>query len=240
MIETAYSGRWPRVIAIDGPAGAGKSSVGAGVAARLAYLYFDTGVLYRALTWQALRAGVDTGDAVALAAAAPATVHPTTVADGRQYTVEVLGEDVTWALRRSEVDINVSRVSAHRSVREALVDQQRRIAAQGRVVMVGRDIGTVVLPDAPLKVYLDADLAARAERRLHEQARRGVILDYAALLEEMRRRDSLDSTRAVAPLRAAADAVVIDTTPLTVDEVVERVLALVAARAGMCEQAPGP
>ena len=235
MIESVYSGQWPSVIAIDGPAGAGKSSVGAGVAARLAYLYFDTGVLYRALKWQALQSGVDTGDAeglAALALAAPATVHPPTVADGRQYTVEVLGEDVTWALRRSEVDINVSRVSAHRLVREVLVGQQRRIAAQGRVVMVGRDIGTVVLPDAPLKIYLDADLAARAERRLREQAERGVVLDYAALLDEMRRRDALDSTRAVAPLRAAADAVVIDTTPMTVAEVVERVVTLVMAQAG--------
>ncbi len=238
MIEIVNSERLPSVIAIDGPAGAGKSSVGAGVAARLAYLYFDTGVLYRALTLQALRDDVDTGDETALAGlavAAPASVHPATVTDGRQYTVEILGEDVTWALRQPEVDGNVSRVSAHRAVRDVLVGQQRRIAAQGRVVMVGRDIGTVVLPDAPLKVYLDANLEARAERRLREQAERGVALDYAALLEEMRRRDVLDSTRAVAPLRPAPDAVIIDTTPLSIGDVVERVVALAEARARLCE-----
>ncbi|MFN8498009.1 MAG: (d)CMP kinase [Anaerolineae bacterium] len=238
MAETQHSTHGPTVIAIDGPAGAGKSAVGAAVAARLAYLYFDTGVLYRALTWQALRAGVDPGDAdglVALATAAPAAVYPPTVADGRQYTVEIAGEDVTWALRSPAVDANVSRVSAHGAVRDILVAQQRRIAAAGRVVMVGRDIGTVVLPDAPLKVYLDAAVEARAERRLKEQAAQGLAPSYTTLLEEIRRRDAIDSGRAVAPLRPAADAVIIDTTAMTIAQVVERVLALAEQRAAAGE-----
>ncbi|MFN8485122.1 MAG: (d)CMP kinase [Anaerolineae bacterium] len=239
MAETYPSKHGPAVIAIDGPAGAGKSAVGAAVAAQLAYLYFDTGVLYRALTLQALRADVDPGDAdglVNLAVAAPATVHPPTVADGRQYTVEIAGEDVTWALRHPAVDANVSRVSAHAGVRDVLVAQQRRIAADGHVVMVGRDIGTVVLPDAPLKVYLDAAVEARAARRLKEQAAQGHAPSYAALLEEIRRRDAIDSGRAVAPLRPAPDAVVIDTTQMTITQVVERVLALAEERAAVGER----
>ncbi|MFN8475483.1 MAG: (d)CMP kinase [Anaerolineae bacterium] len=238
MAETVDSKLGPAVIAIDGPAGAGKSAVGAAVAARLAYLYFDTGVLYRALTLQALRAGVDPGDAeglTRLALAAPAAVHAPTVDDGRQYTVEIGGEDVTWALRRPEVDASVSRVSAHAAVRDVLVAQQRRIAAEGKVVMVGRDIGTVVLPDAPLKVYLDAAVEARAERRLKEQAAQGHAPSYEALLEEIRRRDAIDSGRAVAPLRPATDAIIIDTTAMTVTQVVERVVALAEERAAVGE-----
>jgi CMP/dCMP kinase len=221
---------WPGVIAMDGPAASGKSTVGQGVAGRLGYLFFDSGVLYRALTWLALRAAYPLSDGAALATLAEQSqikVLPPTQADGRQYTVEVNGVDITWSLRRPEVDANVSEVSQHAAVREALIHQQRRIAAAGGVVMVGRDIGTVVLPDAPLKIYLDAAPEARARRRMRERAARGETVDYEATLDDMRRRDKIDSGRAVAPLRPADDAIIIDTTTMEFDTVIEYVVGLV-------------
>lgn len=218
------------VIAIDGPAASGKSTVGAAVAGRLGYLYFDTGAMYRAVTWLALVQGAPiAGEAqvTALAEAADIDVLPAAHDDGRQYTVLVNGQDATWAIREPAVANNVSQVSAYPGVRTAMVAQQRRLAARGRIVMVGRDIGTVVLPDAPLKIYLDASVEERARRRwLEEQARDGPR-SYAEVLAEVRRRDEIDSTRAVAPLRPAADAVVVDSTALSIEQVVERVLDLV-------------
>lgn len=223
----------PAVITIDGPAGSGKSTVGAGIAKRLGYFFFDSGVLYRALTWLALRAAIDISEAsalVALVEQVPIEVYPPTRNDGRPYTVIAQGEDITWDLRRLEVDLNVSEVSQHAAVRAALISHQRRIAEKGRVVMVGRDMGTVVMPDAPLKIYLDAQLEVRARRRLSELQARGKSADYQSILDDMRRRDRLDSSRSVAPLKPAADAIIIDTTTLSIDEVIERVLALVEQR----------
>jgi CMP/dCMP kinase len=222
----------PTVIAIDGPAASGKSTVGKAVADRLGYLYFDTGAMYRAVTWLALAHGVavtDEASVTALAEAAEIDVLPVVEDDGRQYTVWVNGQDATWAIREPVVAANVSQVSAYPGVRAALVAQQRRLAVRGRIVMVGRDIGTVVLPDAPLKVYLDASVEERARRRwLEEQARDGQRA-YDDVLAALRRRDEIDSTRTVAPLRPADDAVIVDSTGLSIEQVVERIAALAAA-----------
>ena len=227
---------WAPVIAIDGPAASGKSTVGYRLAQRLNYLYFDTGAMYRAVTWAALQRGLDLHDQEAigeLARRLHIQVRAPTPAeeDGRQATVLVDGQDVTWAIRTPEVDQNVSVVAANPRVREALSAQQRRIGRQygeGRgdkpgVVMVGRDIGTVVLPDAPLKIYLDAPVEERARRRYQELRQRGKEVSYEQVLADMRRRDKLDSERAIAPLRVAEDAVVLNTAGLSVDEVVERI-----------------
>ncbi|MFQ5594073.1 MAG: (d)CMP kinase [Anaerolineae bacterium] len=220
----------PQTIAIDGPAAAGKSTVGQAIAERLGYRYLDTGAMYRAVTWIALERSVPIEDEPAvttLAAAIDIDITAPTNDDGRQYTVFVDGQDVTWGLRRPEVDANVSAVSAYPGVRTALVAQQRRIAGRGQVVVVGRDIGTVVLPDAKLKIYLDASAEERARRRYQEQLARGEAADYAVILRDMRRRDRLDSSRATAPLRPADDAIIVNTDGLSIEEVVEAVMKVV-------------
>lgn len=236
-------------IAMDGPAASGKSTVGARVAQALGYVYFDTGVMYRAVTWVALQRGIPISDEAAvtrLAETLRIEVVKPTVDDGRQYTVYADGVDVTWDLRRPETNQNVSPVSAYAGVRRALVAQQRRIGQQGAIVMVGRDIGTVVLPEAELKIYLDAEVGERSRRRYREVVARraGQTVDavaeavpegdaeYEQIHADMVRRDQIDSTRAVDPLRAAEDAVVIDTSCLSVDQVVERVLALARREQG--------
>jgi cytidylate kinase len=221
------------MIAIDGPAAAGKSTVGELLAKELDYLYFDTGVMYRAVTWAALQRGmpITNEEKVSeLAQQVRIDVTQPTLQDGRQYTVSVDGQDVTWDLRRPEVDYSVSPVSAYPGVRAALTEQQRRIGQQGRVVMAGRDIGTVVLPEAPLKIYLDATVEARAKRRHLENAQRDQERQYEDILRDMRRRDAIDSGRDAAPLRPAADAVIIDTTNLTVTQVMQRIRQLVEER----------
>lgn len=220
----------PSTIAIDGPAASGKSTVAELLAHRLGYLYFDTGVMYRAVTWAALLRGIPIEDEPAvtlLAEQLRIDVTPPTADDGRQYTVLADGVDVTWAIRTPEVDANVSPVSAYPGVRRALVAQQRRVAAGGRVVMVGRDIGTVVLPDADFKLYLDASVEERARRRWREVRARGEEADYEGVLVSMRRRDRIDSNREVAPLCVAEDAVVVDTTDLSIEEVLAEVERLV-------------
>ena len=223
----------PRRIAIDGPAGAGKSTVGALVAERLGYLFLDTGAMYRAVALLALRRGIspEAEDALAeVARAANIAIGPPTVRDGRAYTVLVDGTDETWDIRDGEVDRIVSQVARHPRVREAMVAQQRRLGARGRVVMVGRDIGTVVLPDADLKIFLTASASERARRRGEELAARGVVRSREELFHEILHRDRLDSERAVAPLKAAADAIVLETDGHTVGEALERVLQILAAR----------
>ncbi|MBM3122893.1 MAG: (d)CMP kinase, partial [Chloroflexi bacterium] len=214
------------MIAIDGPAGSGKSTVAQRLAQRLGYLYFDTGVMYRAVTLAALRASLAVGDqdsVEALARAVSIDVRPASRQDGRQYDVLLDDEDVTWDLRSPPVEAEVSRVSSYAGVRQAMSARQRQIGLRGRVVMVGRDIGTVVLPEADLKVYLDASVEERARRRWREaQARGEAVLSYDDVLAAMRERDRIDSTRLVAPLRAATDAVVVDSTQLEIEQVVER------------------
>ncbi len=230
------SGRFPSTITIDGPAASGKSTIGGRLAAALDYLYLDTGVMYRAVTWVALKQGVPIEDEGAITALArrlqidilrsdPGTAGPED--DGRQCTVLADGQDVTWQIRRPEVDRGVSPVSAYPGVRSALTQQQRRLGERGQIVMVGRDIGTVVMPGADLKIYLDATLEQRAGRRYREILARGEPADYCQVLDSVRRRDEIDSGRSLAPLKPAEDAVVVDTTFLGVDEVMERVLDLV-------------
>ncbi len=223
----------PLTIAIDGPAASGKSTLARRLARALGYLYFDTGVLYRAVTWAALQRGLAPDDPAAmthLARSLRIEVRPPSRDDGRSNDVWVEGQDVTWAVRAPEVDRWVSVVAAHPGVREALKAVQRRIGRQGRVVMVGRDIGTVIMPDADLKIYLDASVEERARRRYLEAQGRGETVSYARILEDLRARDRLDASRAVAPLRPAPDAVVLQSDGLTPEQVFERVMALVRQR----------
>jgi cytidylate kinase len=219
----------PDTITIDGPAGAGKSTLGELLARRLGYLYFDTGVMYRALTWAALGQSVDPGDEMAAAALArdlDIDVEPPTVADGRQYTVRVDGQDVTWDLRRPEVDQQVSRAARHPAVRNILRARQRAIGMRGQVVMVGRDIGAIVLPEARLKIYLEASLHARATRRAAELRARGFDVDLAALEADLARRDALDQH----VMTPAPDALVLSNESLLPSEEVDFILARLAER----------
>ncbi len=219
----------PSIIAIDGPAASGKSTIGKRLADALDYLFFDTGVMYRAVTWLALQRGLEMSDEAAittLAESAPIDVRPPSQADGRACDVIVEGQDITWETRRPEVDANVSAVSAYAGVRRALSAQQRRIGQRGRVVMVGRDIGTVVLPEADLKIYLDASAGKRARRRYDEIIARGESADYNEILAKVIERDRVDSTRAVAPLIAADDALIVDSDNINADEVFQQILAL--------------
>ena len=224
----------PNIIAIDGPAASGKSTLAQRLANALGYLYFDTGVMYRAVTWAALARGLPISDEqtiTALAEKLDIDVCPPSHNDGRAYDVLADGQDVTWEIRQPEVDANVSAVSAYAGVRKSLTSQQRRVSLRGKVVMVGRDIGTVVLPEADLKIYLDASAEERARRRYEELCQRGQPANYENILEAMRRRDQIDSTRQVAPLRAAADALILDSDQLNADQVLEKVRALVFERA---------
>ena len=223
----------PSIIAIDGPAASGKSTLGHRLAGALEYLFFDTGVMYRAVTWLALQRGFGMDDETAITALSNQVqidVRPPSKADGRACDVLADGLDVTWETRRPEVDANVSQVSTYRGVRQALASQQRRIGLRGRVVMVGRDIGTVVLPEADLKIYLDASAEQRARRRYDEIIARGGKVEYKEILAGVRKRDEIDSNRTHAPLRAAEDAVVIDSDHLTADEVFAKVVALLATK----------
>jgi len=220
----------PSIIAIDGPAASGKSTIGLRLAEALGYIFFDTGVMYRAVTWLALERGIDVHDEAAVTALAEEMhidVAPASKSDGRACDVLVDGRDITWEARGRKVDANVSIVAAYRGVRRALSQQQRRVGQRGKIVMVGRDIGTVVLPDADLKIYLDATAEERARRRYDEIVARGGSTDYDAILKRVIERDRIDSTRDVAPLKAAEDAVVLDSDKLTADEVFEQILALV-------------
>lgn len=217
----------PSIIAIDGPAASGKSTVGELLARKLDYLYFDTGIMYRAVTWAALRrlnAVDDENEVTKLAWAVDIDVLPPTRDDGRLSDVLLDGVDITWETRLPEVEANVSQVSAYAGVREAMTSQQRRIGLRGRVVMVGRDIGTVVLPNAELKIYLDACVEERARRRFEELQRRGEPADYEKILKAMKKRDDIDSTRVVAPLRAAEDAIRICSDGITAEQVVNQIL----------------
>jgi len=219
----------PDTITIDGPAGAGKSTLGELLAQRLGYLYFDTGVMYRALTLAALQHRIDTGDELASAALArdlEIDIEPPTVADGRQYTVRIDGQDVTWDLRRPEVDRHVSRAAQHPAVREILRARQREIGMRGQVVMVGRDIGTIVLPEARLKIYLEASLHARATRRAAELRSHGYPADLAEIEANLARRDALDQ-HVMAP---AADALVLSNETLLPSQEVDFILARLAER----------
>lgn len=216
----------PDIIAIDGPAAAGKSTLGRRLADALGYLFLDTGVMYRAVTWLALQRGINVRDEKAITVLAGTTqidVLPASQSDGRACDVVVEGRDITWETRRPEVDAHVSMVAAYAGVRQAMSEQQRRIGQRGKVVMVGRDIGTVVLPEADLKIYLDASAEERARRRHEENVARGAQSDYGNILSKVIERDHIDSTRDLAPLKAADDAVILDSDKLNADEVFEQV-----------------
>lgn len=216
-----------RCIAIDGPAGSGKSTIGEYLARQLGYLYIDTGAMYRALAWLAGHEGIDVNDGIALgklAQHAEIGIERPQIADGRQYTVTVHGRDVTWDIRSSEVTRAVSSVSAHPEVRSVLIAQQRAMAQQGSVVMVGRDIGAVVLPDAELKLYLTASLEERARRRHAELLERlgehnPALPSLTEVIADIRRRDGIDHDN----MQPAGDAIVVETDFLSVQQVLETI-----------------
>jgi cytidylate kinase len=221
----------PRTIAIDGPAGSGKTVIGIWLARELGYAFLDTGVLYRAIAWLALRRGLAVDDGPGLARAAAAAAIEVRPHPESGYVVEIDGHDATEELFRPDVNAAVSTIAAHPEVRRELLPLQRRIGRAGAVVMVGRDIGTVVLPEAELKLYLDASPAERARRRWEQERQKGGDRPYAAVLADVRQRDRIDSERATAPLRPAADATILDTDRLGLDEEKRRILAIVHGRA---------
>jgi cytidylate kinase len=232
----------PSLIAIDGPVASGKSAVGKRLAAKLGYLFFDTGVMYRAVTCVALHELGSAEDAEAvtrLAQRIRIDIQPPTVNDGRDCTVLVFdprhgpdGEDITWAIRGKDVENNVSLVAAMQAVRRILTEQMRRVGLRGQVVMVGRDVGTVILPEADLKVFLTASVETRARRRYQETQARGTgdLRTYEDILANLRERDQIDSSRKIAPLRAADDAAILDTTDLDLEGVIAAIENLIAAR----------
>ncbi|MFR1322254.1 MAG: (d)CMP kinase [Adlercreutzia equolifaciens] len=217
------------IVAIDGPSGAGKSTVAKAVAKELGFSCLDTGAMYRAIAWQALQNGVALDDEPALGEIARTYDIAFGHVEGDPVPRRVfIGDtEVTDAIRTAEIDRAVSPVSAAPAVREALLDQQRRIGNAGDYVVEGRDIGTVVFPDAAVKVFLTASDEERAHRRVRQNADRGIgSIDYDEVLADLRRRDAADSSRATAPLRAADDAVRIDSTSHYIEEVIEQICSL--------------
>jgi cytidylate kinase len=217
------------VIAIDGPTASGKSTAGRALAARLGYLYIDSGAMYRAVALAALRDEVDLGDEEALTGLAR-RVRIELAGDPARQTVTLDGDDVTEAIRTPDVDAASSRVSTVPGIREAMVDQQRRLGADGGVVMDGRDIGTKVFPEADVKFFLCATPEVRARRRWAENEARGVHQSLDATEQALAERDARDTTRATAPLVAAADAIEIDTTRMSREELLDHLLEIVHSR----------
>ncbi len=219
----------PSTIAIDGPAASGKSTLGQRLAEALHYRFLDTGVMYRAVTWAVLQRGVDVHDEAAVTRVAEQVfinVLDASKPDGRTSDVLLDGQDITPETRSPEVTANVSPVSAYHGVRKAMVKQQQRIGEDGRIVMVGRDIGTVVLRNADLKIYLEASLQERARRRWEEDRARGGKASYEETLKQVKERDRIDSTRDISPLHPADDAITVDSDQMTSDQVFEYVLKL--------------
>lgn len=217
------------IIAIDGPSGAGKSSVTKLVALELGFSCLDTGAMYRAITWKALEEGIDVNDAEALGELARSCIIDFVHEEGDPSPKRVLidGIDVTGEIRTQRIDQNVSPVSAVPAVREALVAQQQRIGHTGDYIVEGRDIGTVVFPDAEVKVFLTASAEERARRRVAQNAERGIgSVDYDAVLADIIRRDEYDSSRDVSPLKPADDAFLLDSSPLTIEQVVQTIVDL--------------
>lgn len=214
-------------IAIDGPAGAGKSSVAKLVAGRLAYIYIDTGAMYRALTWKAIHQQVDLEDGVAIRALLESSTIEL-AAGAQEQHVLLDGEDVSSSIRTSQVTNHVSVVSKHQQVREVMVARQRFLAREGGVVMDGRDIGTHVLPAAEVKIFLTASVAVRAERRHLENLQKGFASDLSQMENDIALRDQKDTQREASPLVKAEDAIELDTTDLNIGEVAAAILELAA------------
>lgn len=220
----------PSSIAIDGPAAAGKTTIAKELAEKLGYIYFDTGLMYRAATYCAFQENVnldDEADILAALAKLEMDVQQNTDEPGNAPRIVLGGKDVTSQLRTPQVDEHVSQISAYPGVRRILTEKQREIGQRGQIVMVGRDIGTVVMPDADLKIYMDASVEARAKRRFVEFEKQGKEIAYEDILATTKQRDLIDSERAIAPLKAAEDAIVIDTTEMDKDEVLHLILDIV-------------
>jgi cytidylate kinase len=221
---------FPKKIAIDGPAASGKSSIGQELAIKLGYLFLDTGLMYRAVTWAALHQNIEITDEKRvneIARQIKITIQPPSVKDDRQCDVLVNKQDITWLIRSQNVNDNVSQVSAYTGVREEMTAQQRIFGQQGNIVMVGRDIGTVVLPDADLKIYLESSVEERSQRRYKEVLEHEGNGTYQEILESMRRRDEIDSQRSLAPLKPAKDAIIISTNSKNKEQVLKEILRLI-------------
>ncbi len=213
------------IIAIDGPAGSGKSTVAKMVATNLGFHYLDTGAMYRAIAWRALESGVDLDDEPGVSAAALAARIDFAHEAGEALPSRVFSDDqdITEAIRQPRIDDAVSTVAKYPAVREAMVERQRQIGRTSDIVVEGRDIGTVVFPDAEVKVFLTASAAERARRRAVQHGDSGLSVDTAEVLRSIEKRDEADSSREVAPLAAAPDAVMLDTTGLSIEQVVEQI-----------------
>lgn len=215
------------IIAVDGPAASGKTTVGLRFAKLIRAICLDTGIMYRAVALAALNSKIDPLDEPAVVEVAERIniqVKPASVKDGRSYDVLIDGADVTWEIRSDGVNRSVSEVSVYKGVRRAMTLRQQDIARAGNIVMLGRDIGTVVLPDADLKFYLNASAEVRAQRRYEEEKKRGVILDLSEVIASIKHRDVLDSSRKHAPLKPAEDAITINTDTLSIEQVVDRMI----------------
>jgi CMP/dCMP kinase len=215
-----------RIITLDGPAAAGKTTIGRMLAAKLGYMFFDTGVMYRAVALAAYQNGVNPSDEQAISELAEKIsidVKPASAGDDRTSIVLLDGDDVSWAIREPVVDESVSKVSGYARVRAAMVTQQRKIGLRGQVVMIGRDIGTVVLPEAGVKIYLDASLEKRAQRRFGELDERGGDQSLEEVQAALARRDEEDTKRDLSPMRPATDALIIDTSELTPEETIRKI-----------------
>ena len=219
-------------VAIDGPSGAGKSTLAKRLAGELGYVYVDTGAMYRAIGLYTLRQGKDPKDSAAVEALLPQINMEAKPAPGGQQML-LNGEDVTAEVRREEVGMAASAVSAHPAVRAFLLEKQREMARSQNVLMDGRDIGTVVLPDATVKIFLTAAAEARAQRRMKELVEKGQPKSFEAVLADVLQRDLQDSTRAAAPLKQAEDAIRLDTTYLDFDESFVRMKEIILRRAGL-------
>ena len=220
-------------IAIDGPAGAGKSTLARRCASHFSFLYVDTGAIYRTLGLAALRRGIDCKDAVAVTDLLPQLDIRLRYNENGEQRMYLDGEDVSEEIRKPEISICASDVSAHADVRRYLLEMQRRLARENDVIMDGRDIGTVVLPDAEVKIFLTASAEERARRRMRDLEKKGIAQDYESILEDIRYRDRQDSGRAAAPLKAADDAVLVDTSELSFEESFEKLCNVIAGKAGL-------
>lgn len=219
----------PSIITIDGPVAAGKSTIGRLLAEGLGYRFVDTGEMYRALTWKAIKLNIDLedeGELSRLAASTKIELAPPVIDNGRYCSVLVDGQDVTRQIHSLEVEAAVSLVAKVAGVRKVLVEQQRRLAQNGRIVMAGRDIGTTVLPHAELKVYLSASLEERAQRRYLEVIERGEAVDYQAILADLIRRDEIDTKRPISPLEPAPEARTVNTDGLNPEQVLSEILGM--------------
>jgi len=218
------------IVTIDGPTGAGKSTIGKLLARKQGMIYLDTGAMYRAVAFEVLRKGIDPDNEADLREVC-AHIDISFKQNGDGQRVYANGEDVTDAIRTPEISMLASRVSAVRCVREALVDMQRTIGKRGRIVVDGRDAGTVIFPKAHMKFYLDADLSVRAERRYKELVAKKIKVDYNCTFKDVKDRDEGDSGRKISPLRPAADAVILDTTQMTIEDVLDAMVHIIEQRA---------